>query len=63
MRGGPAAAADSTPAPAERRLTVAAGSLVLINFDSWHRFTTNRSTKPRIMLKFHFLRLNEPRPG
>jgi len=37
-----------------------AGTLNIVNFDSWHRATANTSDKKRYMLKFQFLRMQEP---
>ena len=37
-----------------------AGTVTLVNFDSWHRATANRSDKKRYMLKFQFTRMQEP---
>jgi hypothetical protein len=37
-----------------------AGTVALVNFDVWHRATANTSDKKRYMLKFQFLRMEEP---
>ena len=37
-----------------------AGTVTIVNFDSWHRATANRSNKKRYMLKFQFTRMGEP---
>ena len=37
-----------------------AGTVTIVNFDSWHRATANRSDKKRYMLKFQFTRMQEP---
>ena len=37
-----------------------AGTVTIVNFDSWHRATANRSNKKRYMLKFQFARMQEP---
>lgn len=37
-----------------------AGTVSIVNFDSWHRATENVSTKNRYMLKFQFTRTDEP---
>ncbi len=37
-----------------------AGTVTIVNFDSWHRATANRSDKKRYMLKFQFTRMKEP---
>ena len=37
-----------------------AGTVNLVNFDTWHRATANRSEKMRYMLKFQFTRMQEP---
>ena len=39
-----------------------AGTVTIVNFDSWHRATANRSDKKRYMLKFQFTRMGEPSP-
>ncbi|MXX02481.1 MAG: hypothetical protein F4X08_05550 [Gemmatimonadetes bacterium] len=38
----------------------AAGTVSIVNFDSWHRATQNVSGKNRYMLKFQFTRSREP---
>ena len=40
-----------------------AGTVNLVNFDTWHRATANRSDKMRYMLKFQFTRMQEPAAG
>ena len=37
-----------------------AGTVTIVHYDLWHRATPNRSDKKRYMLKFLFLRLDEP---
>ncbi len=37
-----------------------AGTVTIVNFDSWHRAIANRSDKKRYMLKFQFTRMGEP---
>ena len=37
-----------------------AGTVNLVNFDTWHRATANRSDRMRYMLKFQFTRMQEP---
>ena len=37
-----------------------AGTVNLVNFDTWHRATANRSERMRYMLKFQFTRMREP---
>ena len=37
-----------------------AGTVSIVNFDSWHRATANRSDKRRYMLKYQFTRMAEP---
>ena len=37
-----------------------AGTVSIVNFDSWHRATANRSDKRRYMLKYQFTRMTEP---
>ncbi len=37
-----------------------AGTVTIVNFDSWHRAIANRSGKKRYMLKFQFTRMGEP---
>jgi HEAT repeat protein len=38
-----------------------AGTVTIVNFDTWHRATANTSDKKRYMLKFQFIRMQEPR--
>ena len=40
-----------------------AGTVNLVNFDTWHRATANRSERMRYMLKFQFTRMREPAAG
>ena len=40
-----------------------AGTVNLVNFDTWHRATANRSDRMRYMLKFQFTRMREPVAG
>jgi hypothetical protein len=54
---------DSDPAKAtelELKLCGPAGTVALVNFDVWHRATANTSSNKRYMLKFLFLRMEEP---
>ena len=54
---------SSDPAQStERELALCgpAGTVAIVNFDSWHRATANRSDKKRYMLKFQFTRMEEP---
>ncbi|MDE0399255.1 MAG: HEAT repeat domain-containing protein [Candidatus Poribacteria bacterium] len=37
-----------------------AGTVTIVHYDLWHRATPNRSDKKRYMLKFLFIRLDEP---
>ena len=58
------AVSDVDPAQStEQELTLCgpAGTVAIVNFDSWHRATANRSDQKRYMLKFQFLRMEEPR--
>ena len=48
---------------AELPLCGKAGTVNLVNFDTWHRATVNRSEKMRYMLKFQFTRMQEPAAG
>jgi hypothetical protein len=38
-----------------------AGTVSIVNFDTWHRATANVSDKNRYMLKFQFTRMEEPK--
>ena len=54
---------DTNPtqsAEREQALCGKAGTVTIVNFDSWHRATANRSDKKRYMLKFQFTRMGEP---
>jgi len=54
---------DPDPAKAselEQKLCGPAGTVALVNFDVWHRATANTSNRKRHMLKFQFLRMQEP---
>ena len=54
---------DSEPTKAcepEQMLCGPAGTVALVNFDVWHRATANTSNRKRHMLKFQFLRMEEP---
>lgn len=54
---------DSDPAKStepEVKLCGPAGTVALVNFDVWHRATANTSQNERLMLKFQFLRMEEP---
>ena len=44
----------------ELSLCGSAGTVSIVNFDSWHRATENVSAKNRYMLKFQFTRTQEP---
>lgn len=37
-----------------------AGTVTIVNFDSWHRKAANQSDRKRYMLKFQFVRMREP---
>ena len=45
----------------ELALTGEAGTVTIVHYDLWHRAMPNRSDKKRYMLKFLFIRLDEPR--
>ena len=47
---------------AEMAITGQAGTVAIVNFDSWHRGCVNTSNSNRYMLKFQFLRMEEPTP-
>lgn len=52
---------DSTRSVEEEiKLCGPAGTVALVNFDVWHRATANISDRKRYMLKFQFLRMEEP---
>ena len=54
---------DTNPAQSSERATALcgkAGTVTIVNFDTWHRATANRSDKKRYMLKFQFTRMGEP---
>lgn len=54
---------DTNPTQSTERakaLCGKAGTVTIVNFDSWHRATANRSDKKRYMLKFQFARMQEP---
>ncbi len=44
----------------EKALTVEAGTIVIANYDIWHRGSANTSTHNRYMNKFLFTRIKEP---
>jgi hypothetical protein len=44
----------------EVALTGEAGTVTIVHYDLWHRAMPNRSDKKRYMLKFLFIRLDEP---
>ena len=44
----------------EMALTGEAGTVTIVHYDLWHRAMPNRSDKKRYMLKFLFIRLDEP---
>ena len=53
--------ADSSQSTEEEiKLCGPAGTVAIVNFDVWHRATANISNRPRSMLKFQFLRMEEP---
>ena len=53
--------ADSSQSIEEEiKLCGPAGTVALVNFDVWHRASANISKSPRYMLKFQFLRMEEP---
>ena len=57
------AVSDTNPPQSTERakaLCGKAGTVTIVNFDSWHRATANRSNKKRYMLKFQFTRMGEP---
>ena len=41
----------------------AAGTVVIVHYDLWHRATPNQSDHKRYMLKFLFTRMEEPQPS
>ena len=45
----------------ELALTGEAGTVTIVHYDLWHRAMPNSSEKKRYMLKFLFIRLDEPR--
>jgi hypothetical protein len=47
----------------ELGLCVAAGTVALIDHNMWHRQTWNSGTDRRIMVKFHYERVEEPAPA
>ena len=54
---------DTNPTQSTERakaLCGKAGTVTIVNFDSWHRAIANRSDKKRYMLKFQFTRMQEP---
>ncbi len=51
---------DSAHEQPEIVLCGEAGTVTIVHYDLWHRATPNRSDKKRYMLKFLFLRLDEP---
>ena len=54
---------DTNPTQSTERakaLCGKAGTVTIVNFDSWHRATANHSDKKRYMLKFQFTRMGEP---
>ncbi|HCL30683.1 MAG TPA: hypothetical protein DIC52_19915 [Candidatus Latescibacteria bacterium] len=53
------AALAADPA-AEMSITGPAGTVAIVNFDVWHRACANTSQLNRYMLKFQFLRMQEP---
>lgn len=44
----------------ERPVCVRAGTVVIVNFDIWHRALANTSGKQRYMIKFEFGRMDDP---
>lgn len=64
---GPTGVADGSqyfnigpPHDQETPLIGEAGTVVLVNYDLWHRGTMNKGDRKRFMLKFLFTRLDEP---
>ena len=64
---GPTGVADGSqyfnigpPHDGETPLTGEAGTVVIVNYDLWHRGTLNTGDRKRFMLKFLFTRLDEP---
>ncbi len=53
--------AEAGAAREEMALPVPAGSVAIVDYDIWHRGTANRSDRKRYMVKFLFLRMEEPR--
>ena len=54
---------DTDPAQSAERATALcgqAGTVTIVNFDTWHRAMANCSDKKRYMLKFQFTRMGEP---
>jgi len=51
-----------TEESAEMPITGPAGTVAIVNFDSWHRGCANTTRSSRYMLKFQFLRMEEPTP-
>ena len=54
---------DTNPAQSTERATALcgkAGTVTIVNFDTWHRAMANCSDKKRYMLKFQFTRMEEP---
>jgi hypothetical protein len=52
--------ANTRPPEAERLLCVEAGTVVIVDFNIWHRGTPNVSDRSRAMVKFLFARMEEP---
>ena len=44
----------------EMKLPVPAGSVAIVDYDIWHRGTANDSDRKRYMVKFLFVRMEEP---
>lgn len=44
----------------EMKLPVPAGSVAIVDYDIWHRGTANESDRKRYMVKFLFVRMEEP---
>jgi hypothetical protein len=52
--------AEAGTARDEMALSVPAGSVAIVDYDIWHRGTANVSDRKRYMVKFLFLRMEEP---
>ncbi len=52
--------AEAGTAREEMALPVPAGSVAIVDYDIWHRGTANESDRKRYMVKFLFVRMEEP---